>query len=683
MRPLCARLFLCALIFCELLAQTPLRLKTARAPEARGAQEEAAGALARFRSWTPGRHHVLAEFSEGVSVGEIAELAASDVRFIRYVPDLGFILSVPESFRPEGPGLVRAERLHVEEKLSHALQDESVMSGQDHLLVEFHPDVDPLVARLIAEELGYQVQEHPDLLPYHLLLRGRPEDAPYLAEWDEVAYVFPASGDLVDGEGVAACPGALTAAGVVGQYVATVGDGWDGPGRGSAQLGYHFQRLTGRLPEHRVREEILRALGEWSRAASVSFHEAGSPAALRTLNFLFARGDHGDGYPFDGPGRVLAHTFYPSPPNPEPIAGDVHLDDDEEWAIGLDLPVRSVDLFSVSLHEVGHALGLGHSDTPGSVMYPYYRRAAALTLEDSNAIRKIYAAPGEAPDPQPTPAVPLSLAITAPAVFPVTTAAATLMIAGSVTGGSGNILVAWTSDRAGAGVAQGGRTWIIPALPLHAGSNTITITASDAASAKASRPVVVTRQAGAAKPALTVLSPTTGSSYTTQSATITLSGAASPAQRIARVEWASSRGGGGLASGTSSWSTGPIPLQPGENRLTVTAFDGEGASASRTLGVNCAAAVDTVAPTLRITSPPATSVLVTSPTIRLQGSATDNAAVTGVTWSTSSNQSGVATGAAAWNTGDIPLLVGTNAIVVRAHDAAGNSSWRSITVTRK
>jgi len=54
---------------------------------------------------------------------------------------------------------------------------------------------------------------------------------------------------------------------------------------------------------------------------------------------------------------VLAHTFYPSPPNPEPIAGDVHLDDDEEWVIGSDLSVRSVDLFSVSLHELGHALG--------------------------------------------------------------------------------------------------------------------------------------------------------------------------------------------------------------------------------------------------------------------------------------------------------------------------------------
>ena len=113
---------------------------------------------------------------------------------------------------------------------------------------------------------------------------------------------------------------------------------------------------------------------EWSRVASVAFSPAGGPYLERTLNFLFAAGSHGDAYPFDGPGMALAHTYYPAPPNPEPIAGDLHFDDAEEWVAGPDLTVRSVDLYSVTLHELGHALGLGHSDVPGAVMYPYYRR---------------------------------------------------------------------------------------------------------------------------------------------------------------------------------------------------------------------------------------------------------------------------------------------------------------------
>src|SRR5207237_4093906 len=114
--------------------------------------------------------------------------------------------------------------------------------------------------------------------------------------------------------------------------------------------------------------------------------------APRTVNILFASGEHGDGYPFDGPGRVLAHTFYPSPPNPEPLAGDMHFDDAESWRIG-----ANTDLFSVALHELGHAMGLGHADSPSAVMYPYYRMASALSSLDVSVAQTLYAAPGSTP----------------------------------------------------------------------------------------------------------------------------------------------------------------------------------------------------------------------------------------------------------------------------------------------
>jgi hypothetical protein len=57
--------------------------------------------------------------------------------------------------------------------------------------------------------------------------------------------------------------------------------------------------------------------------------------------------------------------------------------------------------------------------------------------------------------------------------------------------------------------------------------------------------------------------------------------------------------------------------------------------------------------------------------------------VTSVTWSTSMGASGVAEGLPAFKTQAIPLVKGTNQIVIRASDAAGNSSWRSISVTRR
>lgn len=111
----------------------------------------------------------------------------------------------------------------------------------------------------------------------------------------------------------------------------------------------------------------------WSNVVSVRFRKGSNTAATRNINILWGGVQHGDAYPFDGPGRVLAHTFYPSLPNPEPIAGDLHFDEAENWNIG-----EEVDLFSVAIHELGHALGLGHSDVPGAVMYPYYRRTQGV-----------------------------------------------------------------------------------------------------------------------------------------------------------------------------------------------------------------------------------------------------------------------------------------------------------------
>src|SRR5262249_17462293 len=143
--------------------------------------------------------------------------------------------------------------------------------------------------------------------------------------------------------------------------------------------------LTDQLDPASQKQEIVRAFGEWARSAKLAFTPSAASDA-QSINILFGRRAHGDPYPFDGRGGALAHTFYPAPPNPESLAGDMHFDDDEPWQIGVD-----ADLFSVALHETGHALGLGHSDRPGAVMYPYYTRASKLTDDDIAAILDLYA----------------------------------------------------------------------------------------------------------------------------------------------------------------------------------------------------------------------------------------------------------------------------------------------------
>jgi hypothetical protein len=683
MREFLIRLSLCAVLACSASAQNLLHLKNILERDS-GEEAEAARGFTPPLSLSGDRIHVLAQFHQALTAEQIRELDSCGAHVVQYVPDLGYILSVSRGLTPEKTGLKRLVRFRPQVKISSALKQEGGVLSQGYLVAEFFPDVDPEITRQVAEASGFEVLAHPDLLPNHLLLRGPAEAIEGLAQWDEVAYLFPASTDLEAGEHVEACPGAITDLGPVGQYVATVGDGWDGKGKGSAELGYFFQQLTQKLPADQVRSEILRAVGEWARVASLSFQPAASFDSPRTLNMLFASGSHGDAYPFDGPGHVLAHTYYPAPPNPESIAGDLHFDADEAWVAGTDITVNSVDLFSVALHELGHALGLGHSDNPGAVMYPYYRRVTALTQEDINAILGLYAAAGTTPSGQPSPATPLTVVIGSPSVFPLTTTSATVSFTGAVTGGTGDVRVSWSSDQMGTGVAWGGRTWTITSLPLQLGSNTITITATDAASGQGSRTVSIVRQeASQAPPSISISSPTSGATYATGSPSVILAGTASPAGGIMRVQWSNSRGGSGAASGTSQWSAGPITLQAGANVLTVTAVDARGASASRAVTVTYASGADTVAPSLAITSPASTSVLTTAASIRLQGWASDNVGVVQVTWSTAFGRSGVAAGTSSWNTGDVPLLVGTNTIMVRAYDAAGNSAWRSVTVTRR
>ena len=107
----------------------------------------------------------------------------------------------------------------------------------------------------------------------------------------------------------------------------------------------------------------------------------------------FVSGDHGDGFPFDGPSGVLAHAFYPSiPPAPvTPIMGDAHFDDAETWTVAVPPAGGTFDLVTVAAHEFGHSLGLGHSAVTGALMAPFYGGPQrTLHNDDIAGIQSLY-----------------------------------------------------------------------------------------------------------------------------------------------------------------------------------------------------------------------------------------------------------------------------------------------------
>lgn len=94
---------------------------------------------------------------------------------------------------------------------------------------------------------------------------------------------------------------------------------------------------------------------------------------------------------------VLAHGFFPGRlPAFGTIAGDIHFDTDETWSTTTSVTPGGIKVFNVMLHELGHALGLGHSDESlvTGIMNPNYNAALnALQPDDIEGIQEIYGEP--------------------------------------------------------------------------------------------------------------------------------------------------------------------------------------------------------------------------------------------------------------------------------------------------
>ncbi|CAG6006263.1 unnamed protein product [Menidia menidia] len=150
---------------------------------------------------------------------------------------------------------------------------------------------------------------------------------------------------------------------------------------------YKIAKYTPDMRREDVESSLHAALKMWSDAAPLSFIRVNQGKA--DIVFTFARGMHGDFFPFDGPQGVLAHAFQPG----EGLGGDVHFDEDETWTAGR----QGYSLFAVAAHELGHSLGLTHSKDPSAIMYPTYKYRSsapyALATDDVLGIQMLYGKP--------------------------------------------------------------------------------------------------------------------------------------------------------------------------------------------------------------------------------------------------------------------------------------------------
>ncbi|KAK8587778.1 hypothetical protein V6N13_086752 [Hibiscus sabdariffa] len=150
-------------------------------------------------------------------------------------------------------------------------------------------------------------------------------------------------------------------------------------------LTWSVQNSVNVFSEDELSPVLTAAFKSWADVSQLKFAKA-SKGTRSDIRIGFFPKDHGDGNPFkDG---EFAHAYYPQ-------VGWFHFNSKWKWTFdpsGKD-GKNKVDVQSISVHEIGHLIGLNHSDLKSAVMYAYFAPGITkrdLTQDDKDGIQALY-----------------------------------------------------------------------------------------------------------------------------------------------------------------------------------------------------------------------------------------------------------------------------------------------------
>lgn len=166
-----------------------------------------------------------------------------------------------------------------------------------------------------------------------------------------------------------------------GSLAFSLRDPWD-----KTDLTYYFHNCPSQLDCQQARDALRQSFHNWELVSALVFTEV-ADVALADIEVTWTANDP-DGV-LGEPGGVLAYNYFPR------YGGDMFIDDTEPWTIG---DQGEFDLILAATHEIGHGIGLDHSEYTDAIMYAYAGFAKTIGADDIAAIQSLYGPPaGQTP----------------------------------------------------------------------------------------------------------------------------------------------------------------------------------------------------------------------------------------------------------------------------------------------